>query len=108
TDGHDEKGRGGPALLCKRIPVEGRDDGGRLSRHVQKDRCCRSSIHASIVYPRDHDDGGSRLHRIGERKNKRRATEWTQAGKNADGGPQGGASQCGQKVLGKKGYFKAL
>ncbi len=72
------------ALLRHRVAVEGGRDRPRFARDVEQDRGDRAAEQRPPVDAREHDDGGSRVHREGEREQDRHPVRPAEPGQHAD------------------------
>ena len=62
AEGGDPERRPRPALAGHLVPIQAGDDGGRFPRDIDENGCGGSSVLGAVIDPRDHDDGGCRVH----------------------------------------------
>ena len=80
----DLQGLGGFALVGHREAVEGGGDRGGRAGNAQQDRRDRAAIHRSVVDARHHGERHQRVHRIGQRQQKRDGHHRVQPRQRAD------------------------
>ena len=99
ADGGDGKRRPGAPLFGHLIPIDARDDRGRLSGDVQENRGRGAAVHGPVVDPGQHDDGGQRVpDGVGERQEKGDGRRRPQAGQDPDHRPQHRTDQGKEEV----------
>src|SRR5262249_20510808 len=71
----DAQRRAGASLPGHDVPVETRDDRGRLAWNIDEDGRGRAAVHGAVVDAGQHDDRGDRRHRErrGQKESDRRS-----------------------------------